>query len=374
MWNRIGITIIVLLFIAAPVWAQSDDLPPITAANAQQLALIKTIPFPRSTYDGEIGNFVAAFSADGQQLALGQQGKLTLVNIENGVTIAEVESGLNFRPLNLYLSTDEKYLAAVDKDYFCVWDIAANVLTFCESLVINLPNEYSDGLNYVTARAATFSADSAHLYVVSDNYGVQGVVIHSYDLKKAREVDRIQIKNCPNDPYNLIAFQLSTTHLVCVNYNETRFDQPFVFIYDSDTGELVSSWNLDDDIPEQITRNQYGTLANELSTDITFFDPPSVYPYNRYQKLFNPTGTLIALIPLYGDGVELYGIVDCAATTQRDINLRTEPNTDAPVGATFLVGQRLALLEQTTNGGFTWWQTGDGLWLREDVAEVDCPP
>ncbi len=373
MRHQARIAIILFLLIAGPIQAQSDDLPPITVANSQQLALIKTIPFPDAAISiGETRNFAAAFSPDGEQIALGQRDLLTLIKIDDGTTLAEIHVGINYIPHMLYFSSDGNHLAAVDKDSFCVWDISASVITLCASLVINLPNEISDGMNYATARAMTFSADSTQLYAVSTHFNLQGIIVHIYDLKRAREVDRIQIKDCANDSSNLIAFQRTTTHMVCVNYHETQFDQPFVFVYDMDTGELLSSWDIGDEIPEQVVRNQYGTLTDAQSENVSFI-PPLVYPYDRYQKLFSPTMTFIAVIPTIGIGVELYGVSDCTATTARDLNLRVEQETDAAVGATFAAGQRLALVAKTTNEGFTWWQTGDGLWVREDVAHIECP-
>lgn len=370
MWHR-ALTIFVLLLIAVPLPAQSDDLPPITAENAEQLALIKTIPFP-APYIPETRYFAVAFSPNGEQLALGQRDLITLITIDDSTILAETRVGINFIPQALYFSPDGNQLAAVDNDRFCVWNISADVITLCASLVINLPNEISDGMNYATARVLAFSPDSTQLYAVSTHLNLQGVIIHSYDLKKAREIDRIQIKDCPNDSSNLIAFQQMNTHLVCTNYYETQFDQPFVFVYDKDTGKLLSSWNVGDEIPEEIVRNQYGTLTDAQSTEVMFI-PPLAYPYDRYQKLFSPTMTIIAVIPMIGAGVELYGVSDCTATTARDLNLRVEPDSEAAIGATFVAGQRLALVTKTTNDNFTWWQTGDGLWVREDVADVSCP-
>lgn len=374
MAKRITIVVIAFMCIVAITRAQSDDLPPITAENVDQLALIRTLPFP----DAAEGFYAAAFSPDETQLALGRQGQLILISMADGTGLAEIEPGINLRPLNLYFSADGGYLAALDQEHFCVWDIRANVISLCKSLDITLPAGYSS-LGYAMTLAAAFSPDSARLYVIAQHSDIGGVS-HVYDLKAAREVDRIQIKNCSTDvnsPHP-IEFVRGTTNFICsatyFGVQSTR--QYATAVYAADGGRLVSSWTEDAaNIRTQFARYLFGRRADTLDPETIPLNPPSAYPPNRHRKLFNRTRTLLAVIPLYyaGSTVELHGVVDCAAVATREVNLRMEPSTDALVGDVFLTGQRRALFDQTTSGGFTWWQTGDGLWLREDVAEIDCP-
>lgn len=60
----------------------------------------------------------------------------------------------------------------------------------------------------------------------------------------------------------------------------------------------------------------------------------------------------------------------CSGTPVTEVNLRTGAGTSFAIGRTLRPLQRIELVARRENDFFTWYQTPEGLWVREDVVSL----
>ena len=131
--------------------------------------------------------------------------------------------------------------------------------------------------------------------------------------------------------------------------------------------------------PGRYTINPSGQLLIYQDGDLHLIDAitgdslisfPSQTSWHYGYVQFSPDGTLLALGDFDKDAIDIYAVAECYVTSDRVINLRSGPGTEFDSPDTIQPGERLAVLDQSQEGEYTWYYLAIGLWVRSDVIET----
>jgi hypothetical protein len=402
MWTRLLLTVYLVLFILS-VQAQSDEPPPITPENIENVAIVAHItPEDFGLTDATINQF--KFHPKNNTLLIAMQNSFSnrrsaLLGVYNLDTyeahvllVDDTFRSLGFRASDLYFSPDMSLVISSDSSRtFVVWNIETNQFLFTGS---------PSGQSLVTS-------DNDFLLVLTGTYPQ---VAHVWDIDAKQEIDRrqftcfvawidgsnlvcsdvvnnrqrIQVFEFPS--FNLIDEQISDFEVTPRNNPSgsivtpdgrrvTSFTNNMYEIYEIETRQVIASVETTRPTSRYDTNNE-GDIIFYWSDDALVFRNPLantnlltlLQPQYGFVNRFAETGNYFITLEQQTNQLDLYAISDCYLTSDRTVNLRSGPGTDFDNPAIMQAGERLAVDGQSPDGIYTWWHLSVGYWVRDDVV------
>jgi WD40 repeat protein len=415
----LSLVMFLLLVLILPISAQEPTHAsvPITTKTVSDMARLAELRLPPLKKDyPKPFYWQVAFSPDGKQLAAStSEGIIIAYDPYSTMILWQTQPKQRTYPGSI-LTYDLRgeYLLVAGDYSFAVLKAATG-----EFVSSNKLDFKSDPGDYQSLSLGGFSSDSKHVLLMTGSENFYRV----FDVSSGREIDRIDAQVACDSH----VFLAGNTQVLCAfaRYSSLRSTvdlspvreltdtlPPIDYISTSGDGSLLltagrtqeSKW-LDynftlhdsktfaelkriprgaygDDWPTMIPTNDGSLLVGIVSGRVKVLDTQTddfavSFPFpDRLDSIgrsfaFSPREDRFARILTDMSGViEIYGVADCWATTDREVNRRTEPAADSALAGTWIPTDRIAIINSQTVEGDLWRQLEDQTWVRSDIVDV----
>lgn len=417
----LSLVMFLLLAVVLPISAQepAHASEPITTKTVSDMARLVELrlPAPPNNYSKPFYWHIA-FSPDGKQLAASTSEGIIIAYDPYTTTILwQTQPKQRMYPgFILTYDLSGEYLLVAGDYSFAVLKAATGEFVSSNKLELR-----STAQSYQTPRLGGFSPDSKNIYILTGSGEPR--LYRVFDVSSGREIDRLAPQvGCDN--HVLLA---DNSQVLCAfsrySYLRSSVDlgpireltdtlPPIDYISTSGDGSLLlavgrtqeSKW-LDynftlhdtttfaeikriprgaygDDWPTMIPTNDGSLLVGIVNGRVKVLDTQTndfvvSFPFpDRLDSIgrsfaFSPREDRFARILTDSNAaIEIYGVADCWATTDREVNRRIGPAADSALADTWIPTDRVAIINSQTVDGILWRQLEDQTWVRSDVVDV----
>ncbi len=410
---------LLLLAVVVPISAQNADhgSVPITTKTVSDMARLAELRLPPPPKDyPQPFYWRIAFSPDGKQLAAStSEGIIIAYDPYSTAILWQTQPKQRMYPgFILTYDLSGEYLLVAGDYSFAVLKAATG--EFVSSNSLDFKNNPGD---YQRPNFGGFSPDSKHVLLMTGRENFYRV----FDVSSGREIDQLAPEvGCDNHmlladnsqifcafsrySYLRSSVDLSpvrelTDTLPLIDYISTSGDRSLLLVVGRTQESKWLDYNFtlhdattfaeikriprgaySDDWPTMIPTNDGSLLLGIVNGRVKVLDTQTgdfvvSFPFSdRLDSIgrsfaFSPREDRFARILTDSNAaIEIYGVADCWATTDREVNRRVKPSAYSALAGTFTPTDRMAIINSQTVESDLWRQLEDQTWIRSDVVDV----